>query len=65
MYGIKQVRNLFSVAGCKLGGHAIELIIAKSEAEAQDYAVRNLGFVRVDNISLASDCVHVLVRDQN
>jgi hypothetical protein len=67
MYGTKQVHNLFSVAGWKLEGRAIELIIAKSEADAEEYAVRDLGFVKVDNISLASDCVHVVAqaRDQN
>jgi hypothetical protein len=65
MHGSKQVHQLFSVVGWKLEGHAIELIVAKSEAE--DYAVRDLGFVKVDNISLASDSVHVVARarDQN
>jgi hypothetical protein len=40
--------------GWRPEGHTVELIVAKSEAE--DYAVRELGFIKVDNISLASDC---------
>jgi hypothetical protein len=59
--GSKQVHNLFSVVGWKLEGHAIELIIAKSEADAEDHAVRGLGFVKVDKTSLVSDCVQVIV----
>ena len=67
MHGRKQMHKLFSVVGWRLQGHAIELIIAKSEADAKDYAVRELGFIKVDNTSLASDCVHIVVqaRDQN
>jgi hypothetical protein len=67
MHGSKQVHKLFSVVGWKLEGHAIALIVAKSEADAEDYAVRDLGFVKVDNPSLASDCVHVVAqaRKQN
>jgi hypothetical protein len=57
----KQLHKLFSVVGWKLEGRAIELIVAKSEADAEDYTVRELGFVKVDNTSLVSDCVHVLV----
>jgi hypothetical protein len=61
----KQVHKLFSVVGWKLEGHAIELIVAESEADAEDYAVRDLRFVKVDNTSLASDCVHVAVQARN
>jgi hypothetical protein len=61
MHGSKQVHQLFSVVGWKLAGHAIELIVATSEADAEDYAVRGLGFVKVDKTSLVSDCVHVIV----
>jgi hypothetical protein len=46
-------------------GRAIELIVAKSEADAEDYAVRELGFDKVDNTSLVSDCVHVIVKVRN
>jgi hypothetical protein len=60
-HGSKQVHNLFSVVGWKLAGHAIELIVAENEADAEDYAGRNLGFVKVDKTSLVSDCVHVIV----
>ena len=56
----KQLHNLFSVVGWKLEGRAIKLIVAESEADAEDYTVRELGFVKVDNISLVSDCVHVI-----
>ena len=61
MEGSKQVQKLFSVVGWKLEGHAIELIIARSEADAEDYAGRDLGFVKVDKTSLVSDCVYVIV----
>jgi hypothetical protein len=66
MHSGKQVHQLFSVVGLKLAGHAIELIVAKCEANAEDYAVRHLDFVKVDKTSLVSDCVHVIawVRDQ-
>jgi hypothetical protein len=61
MHSSKQVHQLFSVVGWTLEGHAIELIVAKSEADAEDYAVRGLGFVKVDKTSLVSDCVHAIV----
>ena len=57
----KQVHQLFSVVGLELEGHAIELIAAKREADAEDYTVRHLDFVKVDKTSLVSDCVHVIV----
>ena len=61
----KQRHKLFSVVGWKLEG--TELIVAKSEADAEDYTVRELGFDKADNTSLVSDCVHVIaeVRNQN
>jgi hypothetical protein len=65
MHGSKQMHKLFSVAGWKLEGHAIELIIARSAADAEDYAVRELGLIKVDNTSLASDCVHIVVKVWN
>jgi hypothetical protein len=59
---MKQVHKLFSVVGWKLKGHAMELIVAKSEADAEDYAVLDVRFVEVGNTSLVSDCVHVAVQ---
>ena len=41
------------------GRHTIALIIAGSEADAEYYALHELGFVKVDNTSLVSDCVYV------
>jgi hypothetical protein len=61
MHGGKQVHQLFSVVGLKLAGHAIQLIVAKCEADAEDYAVRGLGFAKVDKTSQVSDRVHVVV----
>lgn len=61
IHGSKQVHKLFSVVGWKLEGHAIELIVAKSEADAEDHALLDLGFVKADNTGLVSDCVHVIV----
>jgi hypothetical protein len=55
----EQERKLFSVMGWNLQGHIIGLIIAKSEADAEYYALHELGFVKVDGTSLASDCVYV------
>lgn len=40
-------------------GHAVELIIANTAADAEYYAIHELGFVRVDGTTLASDHVHV------
>jgi hypothetical protein len=45
-----------------LKGHAIALIVAKSEADAEDYEVRDLGFVKVDNTRLASGCIHIVAQ---
>ncbi|MGB9432608.1 MAG: hypothetical protein WBQ89_10230 [Candidatus Acidiferrum sp.] len=52
-------RKLFSVMGWNVQGHTVGLIIAKSEADAEYYALHELGFVKVDGTSLASDCVHI------
>ena len=65
MHGSKRMYELFSVVGWRLEGHAIELIIAKSEADAEDYAVRELGFIKVDDTSLISECVHIIVQARN
>ena len=43
----------------------MELIVAKSQADAEDYAVLDLRFVEVGNTSLVSDCVHVAVQARN
>ena len=43
----KQEHNLFSVMGQKLTGHATALIIAAVEADAEYYALHDLGFVTV------------------
>jgi hypothetical protein len=55
----KQVHKLFSVMGWIVQGHAVELIIAKSEADAEYYAIHELGFVKVDGTTMACDHVHV------
>jgi len=65
MHDSKQMHELFSVVGWGLEGHAIELIIAKSEADAEHYAVRELGFIKVDDINLISDCIHIVVQARN
>jgi hypothetical protein len=55
----KQEHNLFSVMGQKLAGHATALIIAASEADAEYYALHELGFVTLSATSLVSDSVHI------
>jgi len=50
--------SLFSVLGQKLAGPAIALIIAASEADAEYYALHELGFVIVSMTSLVSDTVY-------
>ncbi len=55
----KQEYNLFSVMGQKLTGHAIALIIASNEADAEYYALHELGFVTLSATSLVSDSVHI------
>jgi hypothetical protein len=51
--------TLFSVMGQKLTGHAVALIIAASEADAEYYALHELGFISVSATSLVSDSVHI------
>jgi hypothetical protein len=55
----QQERKLFSVMGWNPKGHTVGLIIAKDEADAEYYALHELGFVKVDGSSLASDCVYI------
>jgi hypothetical protein len=55
----KQEHNLFSVMGQKLAGHATALIIAASEADAEYYALHELGFITLSVTSLVSDSVHI------
>jgi hypothetical protein len=55
----KQVHKLFSVMGWIAQGHAVELIIAKSESDAECYAIHELGFVKVDCTAMVSDHIHV------
>ena len=55
----KQEHNLFSVIGQKLTGHATALIIAASEADAECYALHELGFITLSATSLVSDSVHI------
>jgi hypothetical protein len=55
----KQEHNLFSVMGQKSAGHATALIIAASEADAEYYALHELGFITLSATSLVSDSVHI------
>jgi hypothetical protein len=55
----KKERKLFSVMGWNPQGRTVALIIAKSEADAEYYALHELGFDKVGDTSLASDSVHV------
>ena len=55
----KQEHCLFSVVGQKLEGPATALIIAATEADAEYYALNELGFVTVSATILVSDSVHV------
>jgi hypothetical protein len=50
--------TLFSVMGQKLTGHATALIIAAVEADAEYYALHDLGFVTVSATTLVSDSVY-------
>jgi hypothetical protein len=54
----KQEHNLFSVMGQKPAGHATALIIAAIEADAECYALHELGFVTVSETVLVSDSVY-------
>ncbi len=54
----KQERSLFSVMGQTLTGHETALIIAAIEADAEYYALHELGFVTVSATMLVSDSVY-------
>ena len=54
----KQEHNLFSVIGQKLTGRATALIIAAVEADAEYYALHDLGFVTVAATTLVSESVY-------
>ena len=55
----KQERSLFSVMGRNRTGHATTLIIAATEADAEYYALHELGFVTVSATMLVSDSVYI------
>jgi hypothetical protein len=55
----KREQTLFSVVGWKPEGRTVALIIANSEADAEYYALHELGFVQLESTSLVSDSVHV------
>jgi hypothetical protein len=59
----KQIHKLFSVMGWIVQGHAVELIIANTAADAEYFAVHELGFVKVNGTSLACDRLHVGAAD--
>jgi len=54
----KQEHSLFCVMGQKLTGRATALIIAAVEADAEYYALHDLGFVTVSETMLMSDTVY-------
>jgi len=54
----KQEHNLFCVMGRKLTGRATALIIAAVEADAEYYALHDLGFVTVSETALVRDSVY-------
>ena len=55
----KQEHSLFSVMGQKPTGHATALVIAAIEADAENYATHELGFITVSATRLVSDSVYV------
>jgi hypothetical protein len=59
----KRERRLFSVMGEKLDGPATALIIAAGEADAEYYALHELGFMKVSMTTLISDSVYVGTAD--
>jgi hypothetical protein len=54
-----QEHSLFSVMGHKSTGHATALIIAAIAADAEHYALHELGFVAVSETVLVSDSVYI------
>jgi hypothetical protein len=61
--GSKRERKIFSTMDSRLSGPTVALIFAESRADAEYYALHELGFVRVDSTTLASDFVHVMPAD--
>jgi hypothetical protein len=61
----KRERSLFSVIGKQDVGSATALIIAATLAEAEYYALHELGFVTISLTSLISDSVHLGLGDLN
>jgi hypothetical protein len=55
----KQEHNLFCVMGRKPTGRATALIIAAVEADAEYYALHELGFVAVSVTTLVSESVYL------
>ena len=55
----KHEYSFFSVMGRKLMGRATALIIAAVEADAEYYALHELGFVTVSETMLVSDSVYL------
>jgi hypothetical protein len=55
----KQEHSLFSVMGQKITGHATVLVIAAVEADAEYYALHELGFINVSATMLVSDSVYI------
>jgi hypothetical protein len=51
--------NLFSVVGQKPMGQATALIIAAIKADAEYYALHELGFVTVSETMLVSDAIYI------
>jgi hypothetical protein len=51
--------TLFFVMGQTLSGQTIALMIAAIEADAEYYALHDLGFVTVSATTLVSDSVYV------
>jgi hypothetical protein len=54
-----QEHNLFSVVGQKPMGHATALVIAAIKADAEYYALHELGFVIVSVTMLVSDSIYI------
>jgi hypothetical protein len=55
----KTEHNLFCVMGQQFAGHATALVIAVTEADAEYYALDELGFVTVFETFLVSESIHV------
>ena len=55
----KQQHNLFAVLGQNVAGRASALVIAPTQADAEYYALQELGFITVSDTFLVSDSIHV------